>query len=59
MRGYVIGGAITIACGSVAAYGFMGGGIPPMVVAAVFTALTTISVIATIVDYNNMKVSNG
>lgn len=53
MKGYVIGGVGTVICGGLAYYGFTGGTIPSVVVAAVFTAATTISAIATIVDYNN------
>ena len=59
MRGYVIGGIGTVVCGSIAVYGFTGGVVPSVAVSAVFTALTTVSAIATIVDYNNTKVSNG
>jgi hypothetical protein len=59
MRGYVIGGIGTVVFGFIAVYGFTGGVIPSVAVSATFTALTTISAIATIVDYNNTKVSNG
>jgi hypothetical protein len=53
MRGYVIGGVGTVICGSIAIYGFVGGTIPSVIVAAVFTGVTTVSAIATIVDYQN------
>jgi len=59
LRGYVIGGIGTVVFGCIAVYGFTGGVIPSVAVSATFTALTTISAIATIVDYNNTKVSNG
>ena len=56
MRGYVIGGVVTVICGGVAYYGFIGGTIPSVVIAAAFTAATTIAAIATVVDYNNRGV---
>ena len=55
MKGYVIGGVGTIICGGLAIYGFAGGTIPSVVVAAVFTGAATVSAIATIVDYNNTR----